>query len=191
MAYKILSDAERAEINRRLDAGDAIPRLAKEFGVSYNTIKNQKASATSPKVIKTATAIVESRKAQDTVAIMLSTLTPTQQEAAITLADAIPLILPNSVNAAVLNAKTSHRMAYIANLQASKLDEENPDLETAKLVHGLLDTANKAAYQPLELIKANKGGPVVSDETPLATLDVTRLSSSARRELLEARGDTH
>lgn len=191
MAYKILSDAERAEINRRLDAGDAIPRLAKEFGVSYNTIKNQKASATSPKVIKTATAIVESRKAQDTVAIMLSTLTPTQQEAAITLADAIPLILPNSVNAAVLNAKTSHRMAYIANLQASKLDEENPDLETAKLVHGLLDTANKAAYQPLELIKANKGGPVVSDETPLATLDVTRLSSAARRELLEARGDTH
>ena len=191
MAYKILSDAERAEINRRLDAGDAIPRLAKEFGVSYNTIKNQKASATSPKVIKTATAIVESRKAQDTVAIMLSTLTPTQQEAAITLADAIPLILPNSVNAAVLNAKTSHRMAYIANLQASKLDEENPDLETAKLVHGLLDTANKAAYQPLELIKANKGGPVVSDETPMATLDVTRLSSAARRELLEARGDTH
>ena len=191
MAYKILSDAERAEINRRLDAGDAIPRLAKEFGVSYNTIKNQKASATSPKVIKTATAIVESRKAQDTVAIMLSTLTPTQQEAAITLADAMPLILPNSVNAAVLNAKTSHRMAYIANLQASKLDEENPDLETAKLVHGLLDTANKAAYQPLELIKANKGGPVVSDETPMATLDVTRLSSAARRELLEARGDTH
>jgi LacI family transcriptional regulator len=72
------------------------------------------------------------------------------------LADALQEISYMTAQSAQLAAQTAFRMSRIANIQANKLNDEAPDIETTKLIHGLTETSNKAAYQPLELLKVNK-----------------------------------
>jgi hypothetical protein len=44
-------------------------------------------------------------------------------------------------------------------MKLSTIDENDPDQDDMRLVHGIIETSNKAAWQPLELLKASRGAP--------------------------------
>lgn len=71
-----------------------------------------------------------------------------------------------------LGAKTSLKLQSMANIQASTLDDASPSPDTLRMIHGLTETANKAAYQPLELLKANKDSIAesIKDSDPINTV---------------------
>lgn len=161
--------------------GQSANSLAKEYGVSEAGIRKRLKGKKADKVEDAVVKVVEARKAVEALPAILRPYVDTLAESRMRIIEAM-------AQSGELAAKTALRMSQIANLQASKLDEESPDKTATQLVHGLMETANKAAYQPLELLKASKGADTPQDESPKTTLDVAALSSTTRRELLEARG---
>lgn len=157
MAYKKLTKEEWDSVEKLLSQGETVAKVARDFGVSYNTIKNHTSSFTSPKVIEAAQAVADSRIATEKAALALSKLTPSQKPQAISIAETLSAIKTRMAQSSELAAGTNNIIHQIVNIKASKLDEQDPDLEEIRTIHGLLETANKAAYQPLELLKANKG----------------------------------
>jgi len=130
-------------------AGETMRALAREFEINEGTIRARFGQIKHIKVHDAAMKVVEARKAVESLPVALRVqVNP--------LADVLQSISNMAAQSAELAAKTSFRMSHIANLQASKVDEQNPDPELLRMVHGLTETANKAAYQPLELLKANK-----------------------------------
>lgn len=149
MAIKKLTPQEWIELEKRALAGESNRSLAKAYGIGEATIRDRLGQVKQIKVHDAAVKVVEARKA-------IESLPPAMRVQVNPLADVLQSISNMAAQSAELAAKTSYRMSHIANLQASKVDEQNPDPELLRMVHGLTETANKAAYQPLELLKANK-----------------------------------
>ena len=147
------------EIEIALLGGQSANSLAKQYGITEGAIryrfKHKKAALVEHAVVK----VVEARQAvaalPESLRVQVDTLAETRLQ-----------IIEMTARSAELAAKTAYRMTHIANLQSAKLDEENPDKETARMVHGLMETANKAAMQPLELLKASKGVESPKDDAP-------------------------
>lgn len=146
---KRLTQAEWATLEKRLMAGESARSLAREYGNTEAAIRHRFGQVKKIKVEDAAMKLVEARQA-------IESIPPTLRPQVNALADTLQQISEMAARSAELAARTAYRMSHIANVQASKLDEENPDVETARMVAGFTDTANKAAYQPLELMKANK-----------------------------------
>lgn len=144
-----LSQAQWATIEARILAGEQNRPLAREYGISESAIRSRFGQVKKIKVEDAAAKIVEAREA-------LQALPPMLRPQANKLADALQEISYMTAQSAQLAAQTAFRMSRIANIQANKLNDEAPDIETTKLIHGLTETSNKAAYQPLELLKVNK-----------------------------------
>lgn len=178
MGVKLLQKAWD-EIELKYFEGRSALSLANEYGVSEGAVRKRLKGKKQDRVEDAATKVVQARMA---VAALPEALRVQVDE----LADTRMRITESMCRSSELAAKTAHRLTHIANLQASKLDEEKIDTESVKLVHGLMETANKAAYQPIELLKASKGTEQ-PPEAPPPTIDVTKLSSATRRELLESR----
>ena len=118
----------------------------------------------------------------------LATLPVAQQYAAMSMAEKIRSIGNSLASAAELGAKTALRLHSLANSEVNKVDDVDPlgNVEVLKGVSALTKLANDSSALALGLMSGNKAQPMV-DDVPMATLDVTKLSSAARRELLEAR----
>lgn len=118
----------------------------------------------------------------------LATLPVAQQYAAMSMAEKIRSIGNSLASAAELGAKTALRLHSLANSEVNKVDDVDPlgNVEVLKGVSALTKLANDSSALALGLMSGNKAAPMV-DDAPIATLDVTKLSSAARRELLEAR----
>jgi len=150
MAKKLTAD-QWVDIETRLFKGEATAyALAKEYGISEGTIRARVNPKKRGMVNEAVTKLVEAKMAIAELPPSLQPHIDTMAETAIRTKQTLGLM-------SELNAKTGHKMAYIANLQSSKIDENAPDPDTVRLVHGLIETANKAAWQPLELLKASKG----------------------------------
>lgn len=180
MAYKRLTPQEWVDLERASLGGESNVDLAAKYGISESAIRKRLGSSKDMKVEKAAQKIVEMRQE-------LELLPPALQIRAYSIADALVQISRNLTLSAELGAKTAHRLSSIANTQAASIDDDAPDPDKLKMIHGLTETANKAAFQPLELIKAAKGSVMDNTQEEVATIDPQKISSGAMHELLAAR----
>jgi len=181
MAYKRLTEKEWTELTIRAQAGESMRSLGREYGISEGSVRKRLGSVQTHRVERAAKSIVAMRTE-------LETLPPLLQLQAYSVADALTEISKSMTYAALAGAKTSEKLTAIANNHAMLLDEHEPDPDKLRMIHGLTETANKAAYQPVELLKAVKGS-IAPDATvdPVATIDPAKVSSAAIHELIAAR----
>lgn len=150
MAASDLTQKDWDNIELAYFGGQSMNSLAKKYGVSEGTIRHRLKGKKLSKVENAATKVVEARLA-------VSELPEALRLKVDTIADARMRILEAMAMSCELGAKTAYKLSQIANIKASKLDDESPDVDEIKMVHGLMETSNKAAYQSLEVMKATKG----------------------------------
>lgn len=186
MAYKRLSLSEWLEVDKKLIEGVGSSAIAREYGVSEGVIRKRQRSNTSSGLDIGSRRIVEMRIEERSI---IDPLPVVLQKRMYSMVDTQLEIIRNLSLSSELGSKTSHRLASIANLHASKLDDETPDPESLKMIHALTETANKAAYQPIEVMKAMKSSMPAVDVDP-RRFDPSKMSDSALKELrLAMRGD--
>jgi hypothetical protein len=154
-----LTDAQWAEVQRRLLAGESARALAREFPVSESAIRQrlgrvEDISAQSAQVRETAEKLVVARTA-------LEALPLAHRAAAETLADQLHSISRSLASAAELSAKTSHRLHAMANGALQEVDDSKPFHDEASVlalrtVATLTKMGNEAAQTPINLLAANK-----------------------------------
>ncbi len=178
---KKLTREQLLEIERRLLEGESGLSLAKEFKVSEGTIRYNfpKKQAELDNAVD---AVIHARTA-------VAKLPKSLQLRVANLADVKMQIIDMQSRSALLAAQTAYKMTQIANTQADKIDEHAPDLDTARVVHGFLETAKVASYQPIELMKVAKDAqPDVVEAEEVPKLDPSKLSNAALAEIMAAMG---
>ncbi len=178
-SYKRLTPQQWLELSQEATTGVSGSDLARKYGISESAVRKRLGSISTIKVDRAAKKIVEMRQELDL-------LPPALQIRAYSIADSLTEISKAMTMSAELGAITAHRLTSIANLHASNLDDSSPDPDKLRMIHGLTETANKAAYQPVELIKAIKGS-VIDKPEEVKTIDTTKISSEALHEVLAAR----
>lgn len=147
-----LTQAQWAEVERRLVEGEKIRALAREFGISDAAIR-QKLSARVEKV-RTIANHLASAKSE------LSTLPVNSQINANALAEKLMSISVNLASAAEYGAATAHRLAGVAHSKAQEIDDADPlnaeSVEALKGIAALTKTANEASEIGVNLLRANK-----------------------------------
>lgn len=180
MAKSKLTPDQWMEIDTRLQAGEIGMNIAKEYGITEGAIRHHFGPLKKNKVEAVAAKIVEARRARDELPPML-------QIKADSLADRMHAMSLVMAQSAELSAKTAMRLASLANLQAQKLDDAEPDANTVRAVHALTDTSNKASWQPLELLKASKAAQAQDEPEEAPTIDMSQLSTEALTEIVRAK----
>jgi len=95
--------------------------------------------------------------------------------------------------AAKFGSATAHRLAGIAHAQVAKIDDADP-MESQVVLQGisaLTKIANDASQIGVNLLNANKEQIKIVNNLPqttASTIDTSKLSTTAMRELLAARG---
>lgn len=145
-----LTDKQWLEIERRAASGEAIRKLAREFGISESAIR-EKVSAQLKEIKAVANQIVEAE-------VRFKALPISAQITAQTMADELRAISYHLSGAAKFGAMTAHRLSGIANDQASKIDDAEPEksLEALQRIGILTKMANSSAEIGLNLLRANK-----------------------------------
>lgn len=155
-----LTDAQWAEIERRMLVGGSTRALAKEFGVGEATLRGRK-SAQVAEIKSVANQIVTTERA-------LQALPISAQIHAQNHASRLRALSDNLLNAASLGAATSHRLAAIANAEVQKLDDSNPfepkSLEALRGVAVLTKLANDSAAPGLNILAASKDAIKAANE---------------------------
>ena len=178
MATKLTRD-QWNDIERRLLEGERGFALAKEYGVSEGTIR-YRFPKKREELDNAVDAVIQARTA-------VAKLPKSLQLRVANLADVKMQIIDMQSRSALLAAQTAYKMTQVANTQADKIDEHAPDLETARIVHGFLETAKVASYQPIELMKVAKDAqPDVVDAEEVPKIDPSKLSNSALAEIMQA-----
>ena len=146
-----LSEKQWQEIEKRHLAGETTGKLAKEFKVGNQTIRDR-VSVKSKQIKEFASQIVD-------VETKFSRLPVSVQISVRTLADELKSISSHLASAGSLGAMTAHKLSQLANTQANKIDDVNPleSVEELKTIAALTDIANKASMIGIGLINANKG----------------------------------
>lgn len=149
-----LTDSQWEEIRRRVLNGESQRAIAKAYGISESALRG-KISAQVVQIKTVAEQIVNTEKA-------LAGLPISAQISARGLADRLHAISNDLAAAAGYGAATAHRLAGIAFMKASEVDDASPisdeaSLEAIKGIAALTRTANESAYLGIELLKANKG----------------------------------
>ena len=145
-----LTDKQWADIEKRIIAGETVRGLAKEYGVSPGTISGRFSNSVQ-EIKNVANQLVEAETS-------FAKLNISGQIAARSLADKLKSLSNHLADAAELGARTSHRLAAIANQHSDKIDDAEPEksIETIKTIAALTATANEAAKTGLNLLAANK-----------------------------------
>lgn len=169
------------QIERRYTSGESARALEREFDVSEAAIRKRYGSQGS-QVRTIANKLAE-------VQTELATLPPLQQAAAVSLASKMRKVSDDLAQAAISGAETTRKLSAIARQQVDKIDESDPmdTQEVLQSISALTKMANDASQIAVSLINANKASAPTLADKPLPTIDVTKLSSAARRELLESR----
>ena len=147
-----LTDRQKADIERRLAAGEKPSDLAREYGVNRSAISRSFSQQT--KAVKSvANQIVAAE-------IALKALPIAQQINATNLADQLRSISGHLAGAANFGAATAHRLAGIAHAKVQEIDDAAPldeaSMESLKVVAVLTRTSNEAGSLAIDLLKANK-----------------------------------
>lgn len=146
-----LTDAQWADIERRMLEGESVRSLAREYGVSETAIRQRKSSHVA-EIKSVADQLVTAQTA-------LKALPITSQQTAQTLAQKLLALSDNLLGAASYGAATAHRLKALANSEVQKIDDSNPlgSLESVRAVALLTRVANDASHIGLNLLAANKG----------------------------------
>jgi transposase len=144
-----ITPSQWLEIDALLQKGESARDVAKRYGVSDTAIRKHFGPIKKDRVERTAKKIFEARVAKSELPAVL-------QVKAESLADKLEILSRVMAQSAELSSKTALRMAALANAQAQMIDDSEPSAEAVRAIHALTDTSNKAAYQGLELLKANK-----------------------------------
>lgn len=178
-----LSEAQWAEVKRRVLGGESISDLAKEFKVSKATI-----SARVSKQVENVKNVANQLVKAD---LALGALAVSEQVLAVSLASKLRAISDNLASAAHYGAQTAHRLNALANTEVQKVDDAQPlaSVESLKGVAALTKLANDSASIALNLLAANKDTVQrLNEQAPEApTIDPKKLSDGALEELLNAR----
>lgn len=179
-----LTEKQWNEIQRRLMNGDTPGMVAKDFGVGRTTITDRFPAGC--RELKELANQIVSTDAQ------FKALPIASQVSVMSLVDDLKAISMHLAGAAKFGSATAHRLAGIANAQVDKIDDADLMASHAILqsVSALTKIANDAAVPGFNLLNANKESIKIINNAPHApsrTLDTSKLSSSALRELLDAR----
>ena len=158
-----LTESQWETIERRLTMGESVRSLAKEYGVSP--------SAVSVRVSKHSAEIKDVAHQIVATEARLKALPVSAQVSAQTLANELREISANLATAANYSSRTSAKMARVANAQAERMSDDEPDEGTAKTVMILTRVANDAASIGLDLIAANKDTMKQDGSARAMTLD--------------------
>ncbi len=147
-----LSDKQWAEIDRRLLEGETPAAISKDYPVTSTAIRQRKLSTTDD-IKEVANQIVTAERA-------LASLPITSQITAQTFAAKLRSMSDNILSAASLGAATSHRLAALANVQVSKVDDADPmqSSDVLKSVAALTEMSNRAGDD------GEKQGPMTLDD---------------------------
>lgn len=147
-----LTEAQWAQIGKRLIAGEKASALAKEFKVSPTTI-SERFSKSVGNVKAVANQIVAAEDA-------LKSLPISEQVSAMSLVNELRAISMHMAGAAKFGAATAHRLAGIAHGKVQEIDDAQPfeekSMDSLKGVAVLTKLANDAAVIPTALLNANK-----------------------------------
>lgn len=161
-----LTDAQKADIKRRLGSGETQRSLAKEFGVSLGTIcKLFDGRSETIKTLAVAVARVESQ---------VELLNIDEQVIVRDMANQHKALILDYTRGAALGLKTSNRLRELADLKTSNLSAETVETEGLRLVAALTDTANRASAMATTALTANKGNQVEEHGTFTAYSGVPR-----------------
>lgn len=178
-----LTDAQWAEVERRMLEGEPTRALAREFGVSEAAIRARK-SAQVEDIKSVANQIVATERA-------VMSLPISARISAHNLASKLRSISDDLASAAQYGAKTAHRLNALANSEVAKIDDATP-LESAESLKGVMvltRLANDSASIALNLLAANKESVQKLNEEPpeTPTVDPSKLSDHVLAELIAAR----
>lgn len=157
MSKPKLTEKQWSKIKERLDAGESANAIAKDFGIHRSQI-TRRFSQHNKVVKELANQIVSVEKS-------LRSATKAQQIDALDLASTLLSISEHVGHGARYGAMTFHRLAGIANMQAQKLDDDNPDPEELLNIARLTKVGNDAVAPALNLLAANKDRINKQDET--------------------------
>ena len=146
-----LSPDQRAEIARRLAAGEGLRALAREFDVGPATISRLSVSEQPEQIRAVAKQVAAAQTA-------LAALPVAQQYTALNLAEKLRNISSSLASAAELGAATAHRLHALANSEVSKVDDAEPmaSIDSLRNVGVLTKLANDSSHIALNLLAANK-----------------------------------
>lgn len=145
-----LTEAQWAEIERRVLEGETYRSLAKTYGITEAAIR-QRISTQAKEVKELAHQIVNTE--QRLAALPISSQITTQN-----LAAKLRAISDNLASAAHYGAMTAHRLSGLAHGQLDHIDDANPasSADALKNVATLTAMSNEASKTALNLLAANK-----------------------------------
>ena len=157
--------------------------MARYFGVSPSLF-SEKFSDRKVVIEKAAVQVAE-------VQNVLESLSETELECTLTLAEQLREISSNMAIAATFSSKTAGRLSQIAHSQLRHVGNTDApmtpeQIEQLKTVHGVNRMANDASVIPLGLLNANKESvKIINNATavPKTTVDVKKLSAATLKEL--------
>ena len=145
-----LSEKQWREIELRMLDGETGGSLAKEYGLTYNAIK-QRLGAQVNQTKYVANQIIATERALDALPI-------SAQINAVNLSARLRSTSEHLVSAAEYGAMTAHRLSMLANAEVQKVDDANPmeSIESLKGIAALIELTNKAGSLGVSLLAANK-----------------------------------
>jgi AraC-like DNA-binding protein len=157
----VLSLEQWTEIERRiLVDNEQVQTVAKEFGVNESTVRRKIKPTGENPMQKILHGLAEAKAKNDMeskrISEQIAELPYQKREIVLDLSRRLANVSNNLMSAAEYGSATALRLNAIANIQLQKIDDSAPDPDIVRMVHGFTETANKAAYQGLELLKANK-----------------------------------
>lgn len=153
-----LTEKQWAEVERRYLAGEGIRPLAREFGVSEGAIRKRVNTQTKPmRAIANQLAKAE---------MAFEELPVSTQVKVRSLADRLKGISEHAASAAEYGMMTAHRLSQMAHAEIEKIGSTAGDGggSTVKSVMVLTAAANEASKIGLNLLTANKGAVMPSDQ---------------------------
>ena len=160
----VLTEPMKAEIARRMSAGEQIRPLAREFKVGEATLRRN-FSAQLPQIQEIAQML--SRAETELAQLPISA-----QRAIRSLADQLKEIERNYAQGAESGARSASRLHGLADRASARLvqraDEEGLDPKDIAVVSALHQTANQGAQMASNMIAANKGTISESKESSLS-----------------------
>lgn len=147
-----LTDAQWAQIRKRLLAGEKAADLAREYRVSPAAISTRVS-----KRIETVKTVANQLVAAEQA---LRSLPIAEQIETVSLADDLRAMSTHLAGAGKFGAATAHRLSGIANAKVQEIDDASPlnaeSLESLKGVAVLTRLANDASTIAVNLLAANK-----------------------------------
>jgi len=151
------SDEEWYRICQRVDRGEAITAVAKEFGISDAAIRKRREWYKDRTINLVANQLV-------TAEVLYNELPTNLKVEVRTLADRLKLVTTHLFDAAINGAMTASRLSQYAHTATDKIDSVDPITSMAELqaIAALTQTANEAGRAGMKLIELSRNNAIES-----------------------------